>query len=120
MGDNQQPYLHRSRASGRLLLECVARVEWNDRPLTSLPGPATIGAMVEPTLRIDEIQTEVQEIAEVLQREQPDKTIAEVWEEALSLHRVRYETKVLPPRQTRSGTRRWHTRSSNGRMNPEL
>lgn len=46
----------------------------------------------------DQVQAEVQEIAEVLQREQPDKTIADLWEEALSLHRVRYETKVLPPR----------------------
>jgi len=58
--------------------------------------------MSEPTLRIDQIQAEVQEIAEVLQREQPDKTIAELWEEALSLHRVRYETKVLPPTQPRT------------------
>jgi hypothetical protein len=56
--------------------------------------------MSEPTLRIDEIQAEVQEIAEVLQREQPDKTISELWEEALSLHRVRYETTVLPPKDT--------------------
>jgi hypothetical protein len=54
--------------------------------------------MSEPTLRIDQIQAEVQEIAEVLQREQPDQTIAELWEEALSLHCVRYETKVLPPK----------------------
>jgi hypothetical protein len=57
--------------------------------------------MSEPTLRIDEIQAEIQEIAEVLQREQPDKTIAELWDEALSLHRVRYETEVLPPRLPR-------------------
>jgi hypothetical protein len=49
--------------------------------------------MSEPTSRIDQLQ------AEVLQCEQPDKAIAELWEEALSLHRVRYETEVLPPRR---------------------
>lgn len=54
-----------------------------------------MGAMSELTLRVDEIQAEVQEIAEVLQRERPDKMIAELWEEALSLHRVRYEREVL-------------------------
>jgi hypothetical protein len=45
-----------------------------------------------------EIQEEVREIAEVLLREQPPGTaISAVWEEALRLHRVRYETAVLPP-----------------------
>jgi len=53
--------------------------------------------MNEPGLHVDQVQTEILEIAEVLQREQPDRTIAELWEEALSLHRVRYETEVLPP-----------------------
>jgi hypothetical protein len=40
------------------------------------------------------VQAEVQEIAEVLSR-QPGRSIIEVWNEALSLHRVRYETRVL-------------------------
>ena len=44
----------------------------------------------------DRIQQEVQEIAEVLGR-RSGKTIVEVWQEALSLHRVRYETEVLDP-----------------------
>jgi len=37
----------------------------------------------------------------LLQREQPGTTIAELWEEALSLHRVRYEAEILPPRPER-------------------
>jgi len=47
----------------------------------------------------DELQGEVQEIAEVLAR-RSGKTINEVWTEALDLHRVRYETEVLPPSET--------------------
>jgi hypothetical protein len=39
-------------------------------------------------------QREVQEIAEVLSRES-DRSIIEVWDEALRLHRVRYETERL-------------------------
>jgi hypothetical protein len=39
------------------------------------------------------IQAEVTEIAEVLAREQ-GRPIRDVWEEALSLHRVRYEREV--------------------------
>mgnify|MGYP001262312830 CR=1 FL=1 len=58
--------------------------------------------MSDSAAHFDQVQAEVQEIAEVLQREQPDKTIAELWDEALSLHRVRYETKVLPPTQPRT------------------
>jgi hypothetical protein len=42
----------------------------------------------------ERIQSEIQEIAEVLSR-RSGKTIIEVWNEALSLHRVRYETRVL-------------------------
>jgi hypothetical protein len=38
-------------------------------------------------------QREVQEIAEVLSR-QSSRSIVEVWNEASSLHRVRYETEV--------------------------
>jgi hypothetical protein len=41
--------------------------------------------MSDSAAHFDQVQAEVQEIAEVLQREQPDKTIAELWEEALSL-----------------------------------
>jgi hypothetical protein len=43
---------------------------------------------------IERVQAELQEIAEVLSR-RSGKTIIEVWQEALSLHRVRYETEVL-------------------------
>jgi hypothetical protein len=39
-------------------------------------------------------QAEVQEIAEVLSR-QSGTSIIEVWNEALCLHRVRYEAEVL-------------------------
>jgi len=40
------------------------------------------------------IQEEVTEIAEVLARRE-GKPVRDVWAEALTLHRVRYETKVL-------------------------
>ncbi len=41
-------------------------------------------------------QCEVQEVAEVLLREKPAGTqLGDVWNEALSLHRVRYETTIL-------------------------
>ncbi len=40
-------------------------------------------------------QREVQEIAEVLSR-QSGRSVSEVWDEALTLHRVRYETDVQP------------------------
>jgi hypothetical protein len=43
----------------------------------------------------ERLQQEVQEIADVLARE-AGKTPSQVWEEALSLHRVRYETAPLP------------------------
>jgi hypothetical protein len=43
---------------------------------------------------IERIQAEVQEIAEVLSR-QSGRSIVEVWTEALTLHRVRYETVPL-------------------------
>jgi hypothetical protein len=46
------------------------------------PAPVTVH---------ERIQSEVQEIAEVFSR-QTGRSIVEVWNEALSLHRVRYET----------------------------
>jgi hypothetical protein len=52
----------------------------------------------------ERIQEEVNEIAEVLSRQQ-DKPIREVWTEALSLHRVRYETKALGMGEDRNGER---------------
>lgn len=52
--------------------------------------------MDEHVTRWDELQEEVQEIAEVLAR-QSGKSISEVWTEALDLHRVRYETEILLP-----------------------
>jgi hypothetical protein len=42
----------------------------------------------------ERIQGEVQEIADVLSR-QSDRSIIEVWNEVLSLHRVRYEREML-------------------------
>jgi hypothetical protein len=44
---------------------------------------------------IERVQAEVQEIAEVLSR-RSGKSITEVWNEALTPLRVRYETEVLP------------------------
>lgn len=45
---------------------------------------------------LDEIQEEVREIAWVLLQEHPPGTpVSEVWQEALTLHAVRYETEVL-------------------------
>lgn len=43
----------------------------------------------------DRIQEEVEEIARVLMKEQ-GKTMLDVWQEALSLHRVRYESEIMP------------------------
>ncbi len=44
----------------------------------------------------ERLQEEVHEIAEVLLREHPPGTrMMAVWEEALSLHRVRFETQIL-------------------------
>jgi len=43
---------------------------------------------------IDRVQAEVQEIAVVLSKP-AGKSITEVWNEALTLHRVRYETEIL-------------------------
>ncbi len=51
---------------------------------------------MDPDYRtIEELQQEVQEIAEILLRQHPPGTdIIDVWQEALSLHRVRYDTEV--------------------------
>lgn len=46
----------------------------------------------------DQLQTEVQEIYDVLRRWHPDRSIVDLWNEALPLHRVRFETEILPPR----------------------
>lgn len=56
--------------------------------------------MEEPKTRAEQIQEEVQEIAEVLARWE-GKELRAVWNEALTLHRVRYETEVLPPIEKR-------------------
>ena len=58
-------------------------------------------AMSQPSLRIEQVQAEILEIAEILQREQGGRTITDVWEEALSLHRVRYEREVRSAAQPR-------------------
>jgi hypothetical protein len=44
----------------------------------------------------ERVHQEVQEIFEVLQRWEPHRQVTDLWTEALTLHRVRYETKVLP------------------------
>lgn len=56
--------------------------------------------MEDHKTRAEQIQEEVQEIAEVLARWE-GKDVREVWTEALTLHRVRYETEVLPPIEKR-------------------
>jgi hypothetical protein len=43
----------------------------------------------------EQIQAEVQEIYEVLRRESPNRSTFELWNEALTLHRIRYERDVL-------------------------
>lgn len=54
-----------------------------------------------PGNRFEELQEEVREIARVLLKEHPTGTpMRDVWEEALSLHRVRYETESLPGETT--------------------
>jgi len=50
--------------------------------------------MDEPQTVTAGIQREVREIADVLAQQQ-GKTVREVWNEVLTLHRVRYETDVL-------------------------
>jgi hypothetical protein len=44
----------------------------------------------------ERLQEEITEIYDVLRREQPDRSTVDLWAEALTLHRVRYETEVLP------------------------
>jgi len=62
-------------------------------------------------LRIDVIQHEVQEIAEGLLREKrPSTLIADLWDEALTLCRVRFETEILPPRSVIPGKKRTRPR----------
>jgi hypothetical protein len=48
----------------------------------------------EDNIHHERIQAEVQEIGEVLSR-RSGRSIIEVWSETISLHRVRYGTKVL-------------------------
>jgi hypothetical protein len=38
----------------------------------------------------ERLQEEIQEIYDVLRREQPERSTVELWNEALTLHRVRY------------------------------
>jgi hypothetical protein len=49
----------------------------------------------------ERLQAEVQEIAEVLSR-QTGRCIVEVWNEALTLHRVRYAKQVLKDEDNRT------------------
>jgi hypothetical protein len=53
----------------------------------------------------ERLQDEVSEIAEVLARQQ-EKSLVDIWQEALSLHRVRYETVVLPEPEPEKTPRR--------------
>jgi hypothetical protein len=50
--------------------------------------------MYEPQTVTTRIQRDVTEIAEV-PAQRKGKTVREVWNEALTLHRVRYETEIL-------------------------
>lgn len=64
--------------------------------------PAIMGAMTEAqSIHQEQQQQDVQEIFEVLRRWHPDRSPFELWTEALTLHRVRFETEVLPPRDAR-------------------
>lgn len=59
--------------------------------------------MAEWSSQAEQLREEIQEIAEVLLREKPPgTTLMEVWAEAISLHRVRYSSVVLPPREDNS------------------
>ncbi|GAC1443493.1 MAG: hypothetical protein NVSMB52_01950 [Chloroflexota bacterium] len=51
--------------------------------------------------RHQQMQEEVQEIANVLARE-AGKTPAEVWQEALTLHRIRYEPEPGPDTEVKA------------------
>lgn len=45
----------------------------------------------------DQLQQEVQEIYDVLRRWHPDRSTVDLWNEALLLHRVRFDIEILPP-----------------------
>ena len=51
--------------------------------------------MTEKRTHHDELQEEVREIFDVLTRQHPERSTFDLWNEALSLHRVRYEKDVL-------------------------
>ena len=56
------------------------------------------GERSEHPSALDEIEQEIREIAQVLLREHPPGTpMIEVWDEAQTLYRVRFETEVMPP-----------------------
>jgi hypothetical protein len=81
------------------ILVMLAIVCWLTWLLHVSPGTklAILGSPVtdqSDECAIERIQAEVQEIAEVLSR-RSGHTIVEVWSEALTLHRARYETKVI-------------------------
>lgn len=76
-----------------------------NRPHTPVPASATntasLAATMEPMTDKPSIQQErqeeVQEIFDVLRHWHPDRSTFDLWNEALSLYRVRFETEVLPP-----------------------
>jgi hypothetical protein len=46
---------------------------------------------------MDDEQEIITGIAEVLTRERPGTTVPQNWADAVDLHRVVYETRILPP-----------------------
>ena len=54
--------------------------------------------------RVQREQEPIQGIAEYLQREHPEKTVCDLWPEALSIFRVQFEPRVLPPPEEEPAT----------------
>ena len=52
--------------------------------------------------RIAEEQDTLMGLAQVLQRELPDRTISDLWADALSIYRVQYERILLPPPESKT------------------
>src|SRR5947209_311949 len=51
----------------------------------------------EPSPHHKQIEEDVHEIFDVLRRREPERPTLELWDEALTLYRVRFATEILPP-----------------------